>query len=228
MKNRWTKTILVGVLVVMVIAVGAIVVFAQGGGSAPADDVTPAPLPRDHWRGHYGDFGYQQQDLADELGITVEQLEAAQREAKMKQIERAVDEGYLTVDQGNLMLAMVSLKDSIDQHALLAAALDLDVADLEAAVEDGTLHELLADVTPQELRDGMQEAFDAALQDAVDNLVITEEQAELVRDHLGGGFGMGFHHGFGPSGPHGPGFGNSGGGYPGMRSNSSLPGRQNF
>ena len=178
MKNRWTKTMLITALAVLLIAVGAIAAFAQ-------DDDTPAPKPHGYWQDE------RQNDLAEALGITVEELEAAQKEAEMARITRAVDEGYLTTDQGNLMLALVTLKDSLDRHVLLASALGLTVEELDAAVEDGSLQDLLADMTPAELHDGMQEAFEAALEQAVDDLLITEEQADMVREHMEGG--MGYH-----------------------------------
>ena len=231
MKSRRTKTLLLSTLVVLLIAVGAVVVFAQDGGAAPADE-TPAPLPPGHWRGHHGGYGDGQAELAEALGITVEELEEAQREAQITRITQAVEDGYLSTDQGNLMVAMVMLKDSLDRHALLAAALDMDVEELDAAIEDGTLREKLAESTPADLQKGMQEAFEAALQQAIDDKLITEEQADLVREHLGNGFG--YHGRFGGHGRFSyPGFGHPNGGYgpgmfPGARQNSSLPPFQRF
>jgi hypothetical protein len=227
MKNKWTKTLLISALAVMVIAVGAIGVFAQEGDAAPADE-TPAPQPRGPWGGHHGGFGGDRQsDLAEALGITVEELEAAQQEAQAARIAQAVEDGYLTQDQGNLMLAMGALKGSLDRQEMLASALGLTVEELELALEDGTLHELMADVTPAELQEGMQAAFEAALQQAVDDLLITEAQAELVREHMEDGFGFGYH-GFGGHGRggHGRGGFNGGGagqgGFPGARFNNNT------
>ena len=226
MKNRWTKTLLISALAVLIIAVGAIAVFAQDGDAPPADE-SPVPLPRGHWRGHHGGYGDGQAGLADALGITVEELEAAQREAKIAQITQAVEDGYLSKDQGNLMVAMILLKESIDRQALLASALEMDIEELEAAIEDGTLREKLGEVTPADLKQGMEDAFEEALQKAVDDMLITEEQVELVREHFGNGFG--YHRGYGggygrgpsPHGGYGPGR------YPGMHTNSPMP-SQNF
>ncbi|MDX1416843.1 MAG: hypothetical protein R3293_21755 [Candidatus Promineifilaceae bacterium] len=205
MKNRWKKALLMGALVVLVIAVGAVVVLAQNGGAAP-DDEPAVTAVRGHWRGYHSDLGYHQEDLAAVLGITLEELEAAQREAKMMQIERAVDEGNLSMEQGNLMLAMVALKGAVDKHVLLAAALDMDVEELDAAIEDGSLHDRLAEVAPADLQAGLQEAFEAALQQAIDDMLITEEQAQQVRDQLGDGLGFKYHHhGFGRHGRRMPG-----------------------
>jgi len=131
------------------------------------------------------------------LGITVEDLEAAQQEAREARIAQLVEDGVLTLDQANLMLAMDALKQNIDRGALMAGVLGLTVEEFEAAREDGSLRDLLANITPAELQEKTQAAFDEVLQQAVDDNVITAEQAELIRENMGDGFGFGGHRGFG-------------------------------
>ena len=93
------------------------------------------------------------------------------------------------------MLAMSTLKNNIDRGALMADALDLTPEAFEAAREDGSLRDLLANTTPAKLQENLQAAFEAALQDAVANNVITAEQESLILENMADGFGG--HRGFG-------------------------------
>jgi hypothetical protein len=199
MKNKWTKTILISMLAVLVMAIGAIGVFAQTDDAAPAEKATG--MDQFHGRGRggfpHGAGGDRQAELAEALGITVEELEAAQQEARAARINQLVEDGTLTLDQANLMLAMDALKQNIDRGTLMAGALDLSVEEFEAAREDGTLRDLLADITPAELQEKAQAAFEDALQQAVKDNIITADQAELIRENMDEGFGFGAHRGFG-------------------------------
>ena len=100
-----------------------------------------------------------QSDLADALGITVEELQAAQAKAQAARLAQAVEDGTLTQDQANLMLAMQALRGVIDHEAIMADALGLTVDELQAAMTDGTLRDLLANITPAELQAKMQAAL---------------------------------------------------------------------
>jgi transcriptional regulator CtsR len=201
MKNKWTKTILISMLAVLVMAIGAVGVFAQTEDAVPAEQATG--VDQFHGRGRGGfpgghdASGDRQAELAKALGITVEELEAAQQEAHEARIAQLVEDGVLTLDQANLMLAMDALKQNIDRDALMAGVLGLSVEEFEAARENGTLRDLLADITPAELQEKTQAAFEDALQQAVEDKVITAEQAELIRENMGEGFGFGGHRGFG-------------------------------
>ena len=200
MNKKWTKTILISVLAVLVMTIGAVGVFAQTDDTAPADEAVPMG-PNFHGHGRagfpHGDGDERQAELAAALGITVEDLEAAQQEAREARIAQLVEDGVLTLDQANLMLAMDALKQNIDRGALMAGVLGLTVEEFEAAREDGSLRDLLANITPAELQEKTQAAFDEVLQQAVDDNVITAEQAELIRENMGDGFGFGGHRGFG-------------------------------
>jgi hypothetical protein len=144
--------------------------------------------------------------VAAALGITVEELQAAQQEAQAARLAQAVEDGTLTQDQANLMLAMQALHGVLDREAILAEALDISVDELQAAREAGTLRELLANITPAELQTRTQAAMTAAVQQAVTDNVITQEQADLVLAQMaeresfgfgGGGHGRGGRHDFG-------------------------------
>jgi hypothetical protein len=66
-------------------------------------------------------------------------------------------------------------------------------------------------MTPAQLQENMQAAYEATLQQAVQDNVITADQADLIREQAGSGFGFGpqFDFGFGGHGRHG-GFGGHG------------------
>ena len=62
----------------------------------------------------------------------------------------------------------------------------IDTADLEAAREDGkSLPYLLGElgIDPEELRADLQSAYEAAVQQAVDDGIITSSQAEQLQEY---------------------------------------------
>jgi lambda repressor-like predicted transcriptional regulator len=129
-----------------------------------------------------GTIDYQQL-LADALGITVDELQAAFEQARTAAIEQAVEEGLITREQADEMLVwgglgrkgfgglrgfgghmgrdFKSVPDSaIDGNALLADALGITVEELDAARET---------------------ANQAAIDQAVKEGLITQEQADQMR-----------------------------------------------
>jgi hypothetical protein len=139
--------------------------------------------------------------LADALGISTEDLQTARETAKEAGIQQALDEGIITQKQVDLMNAAQALKDYIDKDALMAEALGISVAELTAAKEDGTLRELIAglDIDRQAVGEALQAAHEEAVQQAVTDDVITQEQADQLQSRQGRGFGghRGGHHGRG-------------------------------
>jgi hypothetical protein len=212
--KKWTKTILISMLAVLVMAIGAVGVFAQTDDAPSADEMTGIDAFHGRGRGGFpgGAGGDRQAELAEALGITVEELEAAQQEARAARISQLVEDGVLTLDQANLMLAMDALKGTIDRGSIMADVLGLTVEEFELARENGSLRDLLSNITPAELQEKSQAAFEEALQQAVDDSVITADQAELIRENMGEGSGIGGHRGFGgharPGGFGGRGQGN--------------------
>ena len=216
MTSKVRRTVIISLIVVFVLALGAIAVLAQDDSPTPDAPALPG-MPFGHgfgFRGHhgFGRFGGEtdrQAELADALGITVEELEAAQQKVLADNLAQMVEDGFLTQDQANSMLAMDALRRYLDHEAIMAEALGLSVEEIEAAREDGTLFELMAEqmanTTPAEMHEKMQQAMSDALDQAVADNVITAEQAELVRDRLVSGYGMhgGFGRGHGFGGRHG-------------------------
>lgn len=149
--------------------------------------------------------------LADELGITVEALQTARQEAAEAGIQAAIQRGDLTQEQADLMEAGKALRDYIDQESLIAEALGISTNELENARQDGTtVRELIEEqgLTFEEFQTAMQAAHEKAVEEAVANGVITQAQADQLREQRRGSGPGGFHKGgCDPSGfrPDGPG-----------------------
>lgn len=143
-----------------------------------------------------GDFN---QYLADELGISVEELQAAQERAHMKALEQAVEDGLISEEALEMMKAKQAFRAYIDPQEMLAQALGVDVDQLETYREEGkSMSEILDELglTPSEVREAQQAAFESALQDAVTDGAITQEQADLIQNsHFEADRGSFFGHG---------------------------------
>jgi hypothetical protein len=206
--QKWLKGFVISGLAVVALAGGLMLavtpVFAQ------ADDAEPAAPnqgwmqrggeERGLWEGGFhgrrgGERGAEQIALAEELGISVEELQAAQQAVREQALADAVAAGRITQEQADLMTAANVLRTAIDREAILAQALGLNVEDVAAAREDGTLRQLTDEIDREELRTRMQEATDAAIAQAVVDGVITQEQADQLAegDKGFGGFPGGGH-----------------------------------
>ena len=150
--------------------------------------------------------------LADALGITVEELQAAQDKAHEAAVQQAVDEGLITQDQADTMVAGYKLRNYVDRDAVMAKALGISVEELQAARDEGKPVAVIIyeqGLDPATLRTNMQSAYEETIQQAVADGVITQEQADKIT--AGAGFG------FGPDGFHGKGgFGGPRGGFGGF------------
>lgn len=207
-KKKW-MWLSIGTVLVLVLGLGTTAALAQ-----PAVRQAGAQLAQNMRHGGPGgwmrgiDFDAL---LADALGISVEELDAARETAHEAAVEQALEEGLLTEEQVELMNAQRALKEYIDPAALTAGVPGISVDDLEAAIADGTTMSELLDqqgLTAAEFREAMQAAHEAAVEDAVEAGVITAEQAEQIQSRAGFGFGRpggrhGGHGGFGP-GEFGP------------------------
>lgn len=157
--------------------------------------------------GFRGDFDYDA-FIAEELGVTVEELQAARQAAHEAALEQAVEDGLLTQEQADLILAGNALRQYIDPLEILSQALGIDVADLEAAKESGeSMRDLIGDMDPEAVREALQAAYQDAVQQAISAGVITEDQATQLQEN---GFNVPFF------GKRGEGF-HRFGGFPGMK-----------
>jgi len=155
------------------------------------------------------------QALADALGISLEDLQAAYTDAQDAAIQQAVDEGLLTQEQADQLQSrdlpgghwMFGFRGGdIDMNALLADALGISVDDLQAAQKEAQQTLLDAAVAngdlTQEQVDLMQarsalqpylanaysEAYQNAVQQALDDGAITQAQADALLAQSENGF----------------------------------------
>ncbi|MBV7332176.1 hypothetical protein KFU94_28880 [Chloroflexi bacterium TSY] len=125
-----------------------------------------------------------QERLAEVLGITVDELQVARQEAIQSALEQAIEDGRITEEQAELREVAQDLREFIDGAALLADALGVSVEDLETARETGTsLRDLIDELNldPSTVRENLQTGYDAAVQQAVDEGIVTQEQAEALQ-----------------------------------------------
>jgi len=185
--NVWKTAItaaVVGAIAIGVMSFAPQLVQAQD--TATTTTQTSAPLGRGlpgfdrHMFG--SDIDYDAL-LAEALGISIEELQAAQQQSYSAALDQAVENGDLTAEEADQMRAQQALKGYIDREALQAEALGMTVEELQAARDAGTsMADILTEqgLTSAEFRTALQAAYEAAVQQAVDDGVITQEQADLV------------------------------------------------
>jgi uncharacterized protein YidB (DUF937 family) len=145
--------------------------------------------------------------IAAELGISVEELDAAQTAVREAMFAQLVEDGSITQEQLDEMLAMKELREIAkdifsreDAQAATAEALGLTVEELAAAHEDGTRLPQLAEeqgVDLETVMTAVSDARTAAIDQAVADGTLTQEQADLLQSQEGPRFG-------GPRGNCGP------------------------
>lgn len=232
-----------GGLLALTLVFGGMAAFAQtdDGGAEPTetpaqeDDtavettpVIPDAFPGGHGRPGFGAKGDNQEALAAALGITTEELQAAQEAVRSALIEQAVADGLITQEQADQLSQTgggFHLRGGLvagDQGEALAEALAITVEELQAAQAQVRADELAAmvaaGVITQEQADLMlarqavqnyvdQDAWQTAVQSVYETAVadalvagdIAQAQADALLSNLSEGLG-----GFGGFG--GPGF----------------------
>lgn len=205
----------IGVVVVLMLGLMGSVVLAQDASleaETPAQESIPNAdgLPGRHGFGGWGDFGRHRdngtwlENLAEALGITTDQLEAAQNQAYAASVADAVAAGQITQEQADQILAAHALKSAIDRQEIMATALGMTVDELEAAHADGqTLVDLMVaqGIDSATLQANVQAAYEAAVQQAVADGLITQAQADAFLAQ--GGLNLFGHGGGGRHGGHG-------------------------
>jgi hypothetical protein len=177
----------------LVLASGAVAfgIVSTGGGSVSAQTPGSGAGP-----GHYEEV------LAEKLGISVEELQAAQKAARDQLIDEAVDEGRLTEEQGEKLKSMElgAMKRPFMMrvgqgavHAIKgifsAAAEVIGIEEDDLAVELRSGKSLLEiaednDVDRDELTEGLIENLTEAIEEANEAGKITDEQAERLLSNL--------------------------------------------
>lgn len=224
-KPKTRAFLIVGGLVVLLIGLLATATMvrtvlaqtATPGATTPSDgdtDIPALPFGRSGRPGGFGHSGSRSggdEYLAEALGITVEELQAARETAYAAYLADAVAAGEITQAQADELLARQRLSSYIDHEALVAEALGLSVDELEAALAGGqSLSDLMTaqGLTAETLQTALQTAYEAAIARAVADGVITQAQADAYLS-ASPNFGLfGGHHGFGGGrGGHGHGGG---------------------
>ncbi len=155
--------------------------------------------------------------LAEELGITVEKLQEAQQAASTRALDQALEQGLITQEQYDQMKLHSLVAPYLDRQTLLAEALGIEPATLDDKTLSEWMDELGLDQATLQTR--LQAAVEAALDRAVADGVITEEQATTLKDEGLPMFGHDFGRGMGPMGHPGRGrFGGEGCNCPGTDS----------
>lgn len=225
--KKWTLLIVCGVMVLMLGLLGSIALAqddtpeaqAPGQDETVLDEIAPG-LGRQFGRNEPWGWGQLMRPgnddnwltyLAEELGITVDELADAQERAYSAALTDAVEAGQLTQEQADAILARRALQSAIDRHAILAESLGLTVDELEAALAGGqSMADLMTaqGIDAATLMANAQAAYEAAVQQAVADGVITQAQADEILAGEGFGlFGHGELRGFGVPGGRGHGRG---------------------
>lgn len=198
-QRKWPLFVVAGIVILLIGAL-ATVALAQTltpEADAPAQEdsaTTGIPsfkLGRGGFGHTFGGDSSQDEYLAEALGITVEQLQAARDQAYAAALADAVASGSVTQEQADQLLARRALRSAIDQKALVAQALGLTVDELEAALAGGqSLRDLMAEkgIDANTLQANVQAAYEAAVAQAVADGVITQAQADaILADEAGSG-----------------------------------------
>lgn len=212
-KQRKWSFILIAALSVLLIGLLATVVLAQAATPEAETEDNATQADGLSLRGlHHGfmSSGSSAHDayLAEALGITAEQLQAARRQAMAAYLADAVTAGEITQEQADLMLGKHALSDTIDRTALVAEALGMTTEELETALAGGqSLSDLMTaqGIDADTLQTNVQAAYEAAVARAVADGVITQAQADAVLAQDTNGFGLFGGHGRGGRGHHGRG-----------------------
>jgi hypothetical protein len=146
-------------------------------------------------RGHHGFLGGDKDEyLAEALGISVEELQAAKREVLAAQLAAMVEAGMMTQEQADLIAAREAVQNYVDEEALQAAVQSEYESAVEAAVDAGAITQAQAD-----------------------QLLEALESSTIPGFGFGGFGGRGGHH-------HGGGFrGGPGFGFPSLPDSETVP-----
>jgi hypothetical protein len=179
MKHQKMITILSLSALVIAAAFGAVAYHSARAASSTASQAavsaaTSGILPE---RGR-GPGGHSDEELATALGITVDELTAAQQKAQEAVLAQAVEKDLITQAQADQLKANGSLhmKGLLD-HAVLFTADDLAANGIDYESE---LAKALG-ITVEKLQAAYTQAFNAHIDQAVSEGTLTQEQADLMK-----------------------------------------------
>ena len=123
--------------------------------------------------------------LAAALGISVDELENAQGAAKEAALEQALADGKITEEDLALREAREALGDYLDRDKIVAQALGISVDELAADREEGTRTADLMDelgIDEETYKANLEVAYEETLNQAVEDGILTQEQADLLME----------------------------------------------
>lgn len=206
MSNIW-KAVILGIAGLVLVGAAIGIVAAQDSTETPAatdtPDATPSDEPKDALRDNY------LSTLAENLGISQDELEAALKQTALDMIDQAVANGYLTEDQA------AAIRDRIESGAgpfsggmpffsgfgrgfhhgfghgfgagakldEIAGFLGVDVADITGALQDNQSLAQIAEAngkTAGELASFLLDQVTQKMNDAVANGEMTQERADEI------------------------------------------------
>jgi hypothetical protein len=101
--------------------------------------------------GHFG-FGSNHNGLlAEALGISIEELQAARAEVRAARLAAMVEAGYLTQEQADAILARQAVMTYLDRDALQAAVQSAYEAAVAAALDAGAISQEQADALLEDI-----------------------------------------------------------------------------
>ena len=219
-KNKIVAAALSGLAIAGIVAATSLS-FPQSTSAQTSTPVAPttatAPAGRGARNGTNADINGRGTYLADALGITETDLQAAETKARAAEIQQAVTDGLITQAQADAMLngtagqrgVHIDLRGAnIDHEKFLAEALGISVEKLQAAQETAAKAELAQAVTDGRVTQAQADQitaeqalqkyivdnglFKSAVDSAVKAGVITQAQADtILAQTKAGGFGFG-------------------------------------
>lgn len=202
--KRSIPILIVGALV-MAAAIG-IVAYRSVQAAAPVLAASGARVTAHMGFGRGFGGGYDNEDLANALGISTDELNAAYQDAQEAALEQAVEAGLITQSQADQLLengiafpfggrwAGWLSENGIDFEALLADALGITVDDLQEAyteanfaridraVEEGNLTEEQADLMKGRYSLFSSESFRSAMRSAFEGAVQQAVEAGVITE----------------------------------------------
>lgn len=186
------KAILIAVAAILLLGAVATMAFAQPEESMELvaeelrEDLPPWARLADHIhkaRKHHRMRLLMDEALADELNITVEELISARQAARVTAIQQAEEEGLISADRAQLLLARTALHEYIQKDQFIADVLELSTEELETAREEGkNLRQLAIELGLdwRTVRENIRATWEENIRKAKADGVINQEQAELL------------------------------------------------